>query len=230
MDQFILEKSTAQKPVDYINIYDVRGRWIFLGICVVYLFSAYYLQSTILTEQTYYNSLSGQVAEKEIEEMYSLKQRMGMLSYLLVPLTTLLKILFPACCLYATSILFSYNLQFRSAFKISLVAEIVFVAATLIRLLLLAFFVDINTFEELKNFAPLSLFSVFNASSVPKYLVYPLQTINIFEILYCGLLAVGLCNMLKMKFRPMIILAACAYGAGLFFWTVFITFLSVTSS
>lgn len=230
MDQLLFEESKSQRRIEYINIYDIKGVWIFGAICVVYLFAAYYLQSIILTEQTYYNSLSGQVAEEEIAEMYKIKERMGILSYLLVPVTTFLKIFLPATCLYAAAILSSYTLSFRNAFKVALVAESAFVLATLLRLLLLAFFVDINTFGEIKQFAPLSLYSIFNASSIPSYLVYPLQVINVFEIIYCVLLATGLSGLLRKKFKPMLILALSGYGAGLFCWTILIAFLGVTSS
>jgi hypothetical protein len=229
MNQLILEKTQPSKPHELINPYEINGYWIFAGICLVYLFSTYYLQTSLLTEQTYYNSLSGQMSDDKIEEMYKLKERLGTFSYFLVPLTTFIKILLPALCLHAVSILKSIDLPFRNAFKIALIAEAAFVVATLIRLLLLEFFVDIESFDQIRSFAPLSLLNLFNYSSVPPYLVYALQTINVFEIFYCILLATGLSNMLRKKFKPMIILAVSGYGIGLFFWVVLISFLGVAS-
>ena len=206
------------------HIYDINGWFVFSGICLVYLFSSYYLQQHVLTEAVYYNSLAN-VDEHEVEEMIHMKEKAGILGYLLVPVTTSIKVLFASFCLYTGLLLTGNNAEFRKIFKVALFAEVAFVFATLIRLLLLAFFTNLHTFEEISSFAPLSLYSLFG--NAPNYLVYPLQTINLFEIGYIFLLAAGLQYFLKHPFKKMLLLVVCSYGLGLLAWMVFVGFLNV---
>jgi hypothetical protein len=206
------------------HIYDINSWFVFSGICLVYLFSSYYLQQHVLTEELYYNSLSG-VDEHEVEEMIHLKERAGILGYIMVPVTTAIKILFASFCLYTGLLLTGNNTEFRKIFKITLFAEVAFVFATLLRLVLLAFFTDLRTFEEIRSFAPLSLYGLFG--NAPDYLVYPLQTINLFEIIYVFLLAAGLQYFLQQGFKKMLLLVVCSYGLGLLAWMVFVGFLNV---
>ena len=98
------------------HIYDFNSWFVFSGICLVYLFSSYYLQQHVLTEQVYYNSLST-VDEHEVEEMIHLKERAGLLGYLLVPVTTTVKILFASFCIYTGLLLTGNNAAFKKIFK-----------------------------------------------------------------------------------------------------------------
>lgn len=228
MKNLTLEKSKPGDSQEYINKYDSNIFMIFAVICLVYLFSAYYLQSYILTEHIYYNSLGGQVAEGKIEKVYNFKDHLGILTYFLIPLTTVLKILLPSTCLYLGSKFRNYGLSFKDAFKVALLAEFSFAIATITRLIVLVFFGDTDRFDQIHFFAPLSLFGLFNASAVPSYLVYALQTVNIFEIIYFVLLTKGLCYFLKQRLKPMMLLVLSSYGLGLLCWVIFISFLSAT--
>jgi hypothetical protein len=67
-------------------------------------------------------------------------------------------------------------------------SEIVFVVASVIKLLWFIFFAGNYTLEDLSFFYPLSLINLFNRSEVASYWVYPLQIINIFQVLYALLL------------------------------------------
>jgi hypothetical protein len=206
------------------HIYDINGWFIFSGICLVYLFSTYYLQQHVLTEAVYYNSLSA-LDEHEIEEIYHTKERAGILGYMMVPVTTTVKILFASFCIYTGLLLTGNSTEFRKIFRIALFAEFAFVVATLVRLIALAFFTDMENFDQLRSFAPLSLYSLIG--SAPAYLIYPLQTINVFEVLYCFLLAAGLLYYLKRPIKKMLLLVLCSYGLGLLAWMVFVGFLNV---
>lgn len=228
MDNLTLEKAKPFESQEYINKYDSNSLMIFAVICLVYLFSAYYLQSYILTEHIYYNSFGGQVAEGKIEKVYDFRDQLGVLTYFLIPVTTVLKILLPSICLYTGSKFKNYWLTFKDAFKVALLAEFSFAIATITRLIVLVFSADTDRFDQIHFFAPLSLFDLFKASAVPSYLVYPLQTVNIFEIIYIVLLTRGLCYFLEQRFKPMILLVLSSYGLGLLCWEIFISFLSAT--
>ncbi len=208
------------------SIYTINSWWLFACICLLSLFSTYYMQANILTDEVYYNSLADRLTADKIESIIHTQQRIRILSYLMVPAGLLLRISLACFCIYTGLQFTSYALPFRTVFKIALSAETAFAGYTLLRLFLLSFFYEINTFNELQSFAPLSAFSLLNATTVPTYLQYPLQTLNLFELLYFLLLAAGLRFFLKQPLSKMIWIVLASYGLGLLCWIVCVVFLN----
>ena len=208
------------------SIYATNSWWLFACICLLSLFSTYYIQANILTDEVYYNSLADRFTADRIASVIDTQQRIRILSYLVVPAGLLLRITLACFCIYTGLQFTSYALPFRTVFKIALFAETAFVVYTLLRLFLMSFFYEINTFNELQSFAPLSVFSLLNAATVPKSLQYPLQILNLFELLYCLLLAAGLRFFLKQPFSKMIWLVLASYGLGLLCWMLCMVFLN----
>lgn len=217
--------SLQRQPVLGFN-----GWWIFGGICAVYLFSSYYLQTEVLTDQVYYNSLGSEHTSDQVEHLIDDRRTMGIMGYILVPVVLMAKVLFTFFCLYTGLIFTRHQVSFKALFKIVLFAESAFVLATLTRLVLMAFFVDLETFDSIRFFSPLSLLNFFNPADVPNYLVYPLQTISIFEVLYIILLAVGLQYYLGRRFKEMLGLVLISYGPGILSWMALIAFISMSLS
>lgn len=215
--------SIHRQPLQGFN-----GWWIFGGICAVYLFSSYYLQTAVLTDQVYYNSLGNEHTSDQVEHLIQDRRSMGFMGYILVPVVLMAKVLFTFFCLYTGLLLTSNQVAFKALFKIVLFAESAFVLATLTRLVLIAFFVDLETFDSIRFFSPLSLLNLFNPADIPNYLVYPLQTISIFEVLYIILLAVGLQYHLGRRFKEMLVLVLISYGPGLLSWMALIAFISMS--
>jgi hypothetical protein len=228
MKQFSLPSKNGL--YDNLRLQDVNNWWVFTGITLIYLFSSYYLQTQVLTDQVYYNSLGSQYTANQVEQLIHARQQMGVLGYLLVPVTLLLKLLFTCFCLYTGLLLTAQQASFRVIFKIVLFAESAFVLATLTRLVLMAFFIDLDTFESIHLFSPLSLLSFFDASRVPAYLVYGLQTINFFEILYILLLAAGLRFFLQRSFKDMMRLVLISYIPALLCWIALMAFITISMS
>lgn len=208
------------------SIYAINSWWLFACICLLSLFSTYYIQANVLTDEIYYNSFVDRLTADKIESLIHTQQRFRMLSYLMVPAGLLLRITLACFCIYTGLQFTSYSLPFRTVFKIALFAETAFVGYTLLRLFLLSFFYEINTFNELQSFAPLSVFSLLNADAVPKLLQYPLQVLNLFELLYCLLLAAGLRFFLKQSLSKMTWLVLTSYGLGLLCWMLCVVFLN----
>ena len=153
---------------------------------------------------------------------------MAFLSYALIPVTIAIKMTLVAFCLMAGLLLTSQKLSFSILFRIVLFAESAFVASTLFRLLVLAFSHTIDSLGQYMAFAPLSLFSFFHATSVPNWMVYPLQTIDVFQLLYVYFLAKGLQLYLKRPFKDSLEQVVGSYGLGLFTCMILFAFISIT--
>ena len=218
------EPSPIDQPKSF---YAINSWWIFIGICLIYIFSAWWLQTEVLTDDLYYQTLGGRLSTDKIDAWVGLQHRTRLLGYTMIPIGLLLKISATCTCLMTGLLITGNKVSFRSLFKIALFAESAFVAAAMLRLVLLAFFHTIDRLEDWQSFAPLSLYSLMKASTVPSWLVYPLQTLNLFEIAYMVLLAAGLHYFLLRPMKRMLLLSAASYGIGLFCWMTVMVFLNL---
>jgi len=216
--------TSAEQP-----LYALNGWWVFSGICFIYLFFNWWLQTEVLTDQVYYYSLAGQISTDKLSAYLDAQHRMSFLSYLMVPVALLFKMTLVSFCLLTGLLLTAQKLPFQTLFKIALFAESAFAASTLLRLLLLTFSHSIESLAQFQTFAPLSLFSLFRASSVPDWLNYPLQTLDLFQVAYVLLLAAGLRFFLRQPFGKSLRLVIASYGLGLLCTMIGAAFLVISS-
>jgi len=80
---------------------------------------------------------------------------------------------------------------------------------------------------DVQYFKPLSLLNFFEASEIEDWLIFPLQSLNLFEIAYMFVLAIGIKGILKKEYAEALNFTIPVYGSALVTWIVFITFLSI---
>lgn len=220
---------TTQKEVFEGNsLYSTNPWLVFGGFSFIYLFFNWYLQTQVLTDQVYAYTLNGQVNPDKLAAFLEGQHRMVFLSYIMVPITLLVKMTLVTICLLAGLLLTSQKLPVRKIFRIVLFAESAFAAGTLFRLLLLAFSHNVESLGQYMSFAPLSLYSLFNVSSVPNWMTYPLQTLDVFQVGYMLLLAAGLRYYMGQSFKKTFGLVLGSYGLGLFVCMIGFAFISIS--
>lgn len=111
-----------------------------------------------------------------------------------------------------------------------MLAEIPFLLVPLIKLFWFLFVQTDYTFNDLQYFYPLSALQLFEVKSLATWQIYPLQLVNIFELVYWILLAYWLKRLLNITLTKGMELVVTSYGTGLLLWVVFITFLSLNAT
>ena len=212
------------------NLFTIHSAWLIAAFAVIYIFAAWWIQTGVLTDEVYYNTLAGKTSTDKIDSLIQLQHRMGLIGYILVPFELLVRVAAASFCLLTGLYLTGRKLSPRAVFKIALFAESAFIGYALLKLIVLAFFHPISRLQELQAFAPLSLYSIADASSIPDWLVYPLQTINLFEITYWIFLAAGLRHLLGEPLGKMLLLVLGSYGLGLLCWLTAAIFLILNAS
>jgi len=229
MNHLIIEEQPAVHPSGP-SLYTIHGGWLIAAWSFIYIFSAWWIRTTVLTDDVYMNSMGTLADPIKLHTIIEFQHRFGPLIYAMVPLGLLLRAAAVAFCLLAGALLGAHKLSFGTAFKIALFAEAAFVASALLKLLLLAFSHPVTRLQDMQEFAPLSLYSILNPGSVPGWLMYPLQTLNLFEIAYWFLLAAGLRYFLGQPLGKMLILVISTYGIGLLGWITSVEFLTINAS
>ncbi|WP_143960345.1 sulfate ABC transporter permease [Litoribacter populi] len=139
------------------------------------------------------------------------------LNYLWTPFALLWKFTLTAFLLWIGTFLFGFKVKYGEIWKFVLVAELVFIFPELIRLLYFAAIPPEN-YLEIRNFYPFSIFSILTTDNIPNRFHYPLQALNLFEVIYWFLLAVGIHAVTGKAYQTCLALVLSSYGVGLLLW------------
>lgn len=196
--------------------------WL-IGLNVLLTFAFNYF---FLSESIYYQSFGEKIATDRITKVVEYSRKLYWISYLLVPIVILIQVGFTAACLYTGLFIANLKTRFRDLFEVALLADFVFLLAGFTKLVILIFFKEVNTLDDLQ-FQPLSLMQLFDKGSVDAMLIYPLSLLNVFEALYWLALAWLLTRVVEKPLSSTLKTIATSYGSGLLLWVLFVMFLTV---
>ncbi len=128
--------------------------------------------------------------------------------------------------IYTTFYLNETKASYSSIFKIVCLAEMIFLVPAAVKVIW--FFIYPPTgLDQWTGFYPLSLHSVLSTASIPIAAVYPLQLLNMFELLYILTLAYFLQKLFRRTYDHTLRLVLISYLPGLFVWTLFATYYTI---
>ena len=155
-------------------------------------------------------------------------------SYAMIIVLIVTKVLLVAFCLNFVKIISEKleNVKFRDILTVVLIAEFVFIIAGFYKFLNFYLIDTDYTLETLQTYYPLSLINFKEAISTEKWLAYPLQLVNVFELMYWGVLAWGIWQLAdnKISYLRSFGYVALTYGIGLLFWVGVVCFLILSVS
>lgn len=198
----------------------LSGINVILTITINYLFNS---------EELYYQIFGPQMAVNRITSMIELSLKWQWIGYAFIPLVVLIRISFTSICLYAGYFLVNIKVRFNDLFKIALFADFIFILAGLTKLVMLVFFKDVNTLEDLQ-FQPFSLLELFDRKAVDVLFIYPSLMISVFELLYWLALTWLLTGVNELPFGRSLKTVASSYGSGLLLWILFVMFITINLS
>lgn len=143
----------------------------------------------LMTDELYYDSLVNKISYERISEMLVQGKKWRWLSYAFLPVLLFIKILFVVICFSIGGLFIKIDIGFKNFFSIVTTAEFIFLIPGIIKLLWFSFFQTNYTLQDLQFFFPLSVLSLFSPSELDPWLVYPIQLLNLFEVLYWVVLA-----------------------------------------
>jgi hypothetical protein len=179
----------------------------------------------VLTDNIYFQSFGDQLTFDRISQLIEQRRKWEWLGYVLFLLVILIKVYYASACIFIAALLANVPIRWKDILRVVVTCEIVFVLASVIRLGFFLIYPPADM-QALGNFSPLSI-SMLLGSGVPKYLLYALQTVNLFELAYCLMLAAGLMYYTKRTFTYCLAWVGRSYVPGLLIWVIFATFLSV---
>jgi hypothetical protein len=215
--EFVLEK-----PGKQLNVW-----LLFLIISSLLLLIVYYNEQFLFTKQFFYNSYSEQLALERIDAMVETRKKYSWLAYIFVPVVLMLKISYFTSCVSISNYFFSGKFSFTTLFRICLTGELVFIVMQFCRVLYFEFIHQPQSIDDIYSITSLSLYNLLGPSESMSWFAYPLQTINVWEVLYCLFCTQLMSETNKRPFSENTRTFLIGYGTGLLLLIILVVFLSV---
>lgn len=215
-----------------------------LRVIVIYLFFNFSLgilfEYTLNYNELINNYLYEKLTKQQMNSYFLYKKKWQLFSYVFIIIVFLMKTLLVSSVLYIGTFFFSkIKVIFKHLFYIVVKAEFVFLGVGVLKIVWFYFFQTNYTLEDLQYFYPLSALNIVGYKGLDSWFIYPLQTLNLFELAYWFLLAyyVGKIasptkskeeNKYPIDFGLKIV--ASSYGSALLLWIVVVMFFTLNYS
>jgi hypothetical protein len=145
----------------------------------------------------------------------------NVLGYLWTPFALLWKFTLTAFILWIGGFAFGYRVSFKKLWQYIMVIELIFILPELIKMLYFMTLPESVNYKEIRDFYPLSAFSLFSGEDTESKYRYPLQVLNIFEFLYIYLLILVFHTVSKRSIRQSTWVVLSVYIPVLLAWLGF---------
>lgn len=202
---------------------------IFLLIILSYYVIVYITDVFIHTDSKIFDFLSKDYPSQVVQNYIESQKKWWWVSYAVTPVLIGIKVLLVAVCLNFIKLFDLPELEkvkFSDFLFIVLLAEFTFIIAGVYKFVNFYWIDTGYTLEDLQTYYPMSLINFREYISTEKWLAYPLQLVNLFELCYWGFLAWGIWELSDQRIKPIksLGLVAITYGVGLLFWVGIVSF------
>lgn len=190
---------------------------LFISIVLCYFLLTYLDNTFITTSSKIIDFLAKDYPNEVIQNYIESQKKWWWVSYATTPLFIGIKVLLVASCINFIKILDLPgldNIKFLDLLRLVLIAEFVFIIAGFYKFVNFYWINTDYTLEDLQTYYPISLINLREYISTEKWLAYPLQLVNLFELFYWGILAWGIWELSEQKisFPKSLGLTTITYG------------------
>jgi len=200
-------------------------------LCFITLFVSEFAKYYLELNQLVYSSLEETLSLRKANELFSWFRKWQLYGYIIIPFFLFVKTHLIASLISIGTFFFGKEISYKILWRIVLNAEFIFILVVLVKVCWFYFFKEEYTLYEVQTFYPLSVSSVVNLENLEPWYLYPLQILNIFEVVYWIVLAVLLNNALKEKKNYLgLKILASSYGPALLIWVIAVMFVTLNMS
>jgi len=210
-----------------IDYQSLNKNLLFACLIILSFFLVMIMQEILITDELYFEFYDSKLPGESIHKIIDFKNDWSWLNYPLTPLIYLLKFTMISLWFITVSVFAGYKTSFKKLFQATILAEFVMFIPIVVRIVWFGLVNTDYTLEELQVFNPLSLISLFNADELEAWLVYPVQAVNLYEIIYILILTKGMKYAINKDFETSLRFTLPAYLSGMLIWIIFITFLTI---
>jgi len=167
------------------SIYRTDKKVVFVLLCILSMLLLYIQISFIENETATFEFLADRPQGAILRTLNTLK-------YFAIPIVYLWKFTVIAFVVWVGCFTFGFRITYSQCWGIVLIAEFVFLLASIAKIIYFLFIHTDPTLYEVQAFYPLSALSFFEYESLDPRYIYPLKSFSVFEAGYLALLASGI--------------------------------------
>lgn len=215
-----------------LRYYNLKRIHLFMGVVMANLIIAWLSKAVLINEIVFYNTFSEQLTYDRSIKLFENMRDYAWIGYALTPILLLIKFSLISMVLYIGIIFcnLQYKVSLGSVFKIVIASDIIFVCSGLFKFLWFYLFAGNYNLNDLGFFYPLSLINFFKTDEVNKLWRFPLQTVNLFHLIYIISLSFGLNKVCKIEKADAEKIVLLSYLPALLLWVALIMFLIIDAS
>ncbi len=185
------------------------------------------LQIEKLLEIVLMENLSANQAHKFL----SLQEKWQWIGYLIVPIYVILKTIIIASIINTGVFFFNKtDVTFKGTWDTVIKAEFIFLLIPILKLIWFYFFQTNYTLEDIQFFYPFSALNITGYKGIEPWLLYPLQTLNLFEVVYIIYLSYQIGSLTKTNADNGLKIVGYSYVPALLLWVTVIMFFTLNYS
>lgn len=215
-----------------VRFYNLKKLYLFIGIILANLLLIWVSKNLLINEVVFYNTYSEQLTYDRSLKLFESLKSISWISYAFTPIVLLLKFSLISLVIYTGLIICNIQekISLGSVFKVVIASEAIFIIAGILKFLWFYFFAGNYDLTDLGFFSPLSLINFFKKSEVARIWIFPLQTVNLFHLIYIISISYGLTKVSTIKKSDSEKVVLLSYLPGLALWIVLIMFLTFDTS
>jgi hypothetical protein len=188
--------------------------------------------TTILNfDEILYKSLIENLSEDQIEKFFKVKNLAEKFNFIFFPIIITIKTILVSTIINIGIIFYSSkNISFNQIINIVLKAEFIFLLVPIFKFIWIYFFMSKYNLEDIQSFFPLSAINITGYNGLESWLIYPLQTLNLFEVAYIIYLSYQIGYLTKTNADNGLKIVGYSYVPALLLWVTIIMFFTLNYS
>lgn len=200
-------------------------------LCITLLIFSETIKYTLNFEKLIFNSLSENFSTNQIERILSLQDKWKWVGYVFIPIYILMKTLIISSVLYVGLFFFNKKeIAFKNIWNCVLNGEFIFLLVPLLKVVWFIFFQTNYTLNDIQYFYPLSVLNIVSYNGLDAWLLYPLQTLNLFEVAYIIYLSYQIGYLTKTNADNGFKIVSYSYVPALLLWVTVVMFFTLNNS
>jgi hypothetical protein len=209
----------------------MKIKWHFILLSLLTIFESFCLIKLLNINQLLNINLTHTLKSDDVEKYLNFRDKWAYISYLLIPIIILVKVVIISSILYIGTFIFNEKkIKFKQLFHISIKAEYLFLLAPIFKIIWFYFFQTNYTLEDIQYFYPFSALNIVGYKGLEPWLIYPFQILNLFELAYWLILAYFIGKITETNMDRGLKIVASSYGSALLLWVVVIMFFTLNYS
>lgn len=196
------------------SLFAADKRLLFLLLCILTLMLLFVKISFIENETAAFEFLQDRPQGAILRIIQGLQ-------YLSIPFVYLWKFTVIAFVIWVGCFMYGYRVNYTQCWGVVIGAEFIFLIPEVIKIV---WFMTVEldpTYNEIREFYPLSLIQFADYSEMDKRYAYPLRALNVFEVLYWFLLVGGIHHFARKEKKIVWLIVACSYILIFLLWLLF---------